>query len=173
MSKDAWGLSDDDDFDDFNAVDVGTATTQAPLSSPTATAAVAGAKGKPHLKIGIVLPKRIFKRRQYREVISRTLNQVLQSEYCLVTTGMAREKRSRRAGLSFQNRPMPPQESHNTVRQSSRRIRNHITTLFNFTWSPSKFRLEDELDAINYGELVVSPPPSGQSCVFTLPYHFR
>ena len=38
---------------------------------------------QPKLKIGIVLPKRIFKRRQYREVISRTLSQVLQNEHCL------------------------------------------------------------------------------------------
>ena len=38
---------------------------------------------QPKLRIGIVLPKRIFKRRQYREVISRTLSQVLQNEHCL------------------------------------------------------------------------------------------
>lgn len=85
LKKDAWSFGGDEDAPQFSddyedLVDL-VATTPAPQSSPP-TGEEDGDPDKPHLKIGIVLPKRIFKRRQYREVISRTLSQVLGSEYC-------------------------------------------------------------------------------------------
>ena len=46
--------------------------------------------------------------------------------------------------------------------QASSLVIKHIRKFYNFTWTANNFRLEDEFDAINYGELVVSPPPSGQ-----------
>lgn len=57
------------------------------------------------------------------------------------------------------------------MRKSPQRIRNHRTQhqsllehvreKFDFVWNSATFRLDDDSDSVNFGDLVVSPPPSG------------
>ena len=42
---------------------------------------------------------------------------------------------------------------------------DHIRETYNFAWNGGMFRLDDERDSINFGDLVVSPPPSGRLLV--------
>ena len=45
--------------------------------------------------------------------------------------------------------------------ESSGNVMDHIQESYDFVWNHKTFDLEDDKDSINYGELVVSPPPSG------------
>ena len=59
-------------------------------------------------------------------------------------------------------------------RKRPQRIRNHqqesllehVREKFDFVWNSATFRLDDDSDSVNFGDLVVSPPPSGTFEVF-------
>lgn len=44
---------------------------------------------------------------------------------------------------------------------TSKSVLEHVKEKYNFVWNSATFRLEDETDSVNFGDLVVSPPPSG------------
>lgn len=146
---------------------------------------------RPSLKVGIVFPKQIFKQRLYQQQISKALQSVLQEETCnhhhhylrstpheaaalsVLQTHNERWQRSsvfkkpqREPSISLLpsvNKFKDPEVSRglNSKPVGSLLI-DHVRESYNFVWNANKFRLEDELDSINYGELVVSPPPSGK-----------
>ena len=40
---------------------------------------------------------------------------------------------------------------------------DHVRQFYDFAWNGGMFRLDDENDSVNFGDLSVSPPPSGES----------
>ena len=52
----------------------------------------------------------------------------------------------------------------NKYNSESSNLLDHIKTSYDFVWNPNaQFPLEDNMDSVIYGELVVSPPPSGNT----------
>lgn len=41
----------------------------------------------------------------------------------------------------------------------------HVKEKYDFVWNAATFRLDDDADSVNFGDLVVSPPPSGNSSI--------
>ena len=59
--------------------------------------------------------------------------------------------------------------SHPYRSKDSKNLLGHIEESYDFIWNAdSRFMLEDNKDSIIYGELVVSPPPSGYNTYFAL-----
>lgn len=46
---------------------------------------------------------------------------------------------------------------------SSTSLLEHVKEKYDFVWNAATFRLDDDSDSVNFGDLVVSPPPSGKS----------
>ena len=46
-------------------------------------------------------------------------------------------------------------------RPRSGSLLEHVRQSYDFAWNGGMFRLDDENDSVNFGDLVVSPPPSG------------
>ena len=47
-------------------------------------------------------------------------------------------------------------------RQRSGSLLDHVRQFYDFAWNGGLFRLDDENDSVNFGDLSVSPPPSGE-----------
>ena len=47
-------------------------------------------------------------------------------------------------------------------RARSASLLEHVRQSYDFAWNGGMFKLDDENDSVNFGDLVVSPPPSGQ-----------
>ena len=60
---------------------------------------------------------------------------------------------------SLINRKLPIKHRRPTHRKS---LLEHVKDKYDFVWNSATFRLEDENDSVNFGDLVVSPPPSGK-----------
>ena len=51
---------------------------------------------------------------------------------------------------------------HRKYNSESSNLLEHIKKTYDFVWNPNaQIPLEDNKDSVIYGELVVSPPPSG------------
>ena len=44
----------------------------------------------------------------------------------------------------------------------SKSMLEHVKEKYDFVWNAATFRLDDNDDSVNFGDLVVSPPPSGK-----------
>lgn len=86
---------------------------------------------KPALKVGIVLPRQIFQQRRYQKIISSSLSSIRQTR-----------------GSLFRERSNPSSPL------------DHVRLHYQFEWSQHSFKLFDEDDSINFGDLEVSPPPA-------------
>ena len=63
---------------------------------------------------------------------------------------------------SVMNRSSLRNRIFNRAYSSQNLVINHIGRVYDFLWNETNFILENSEDSINYGELVVSPPPSGE-----------
>jgi hypothetical protein len=88
--------------------------------------------GGGQLRIGVVLPRQIFQQRRYQAIMAKSLSEVLMEPVAL--------------GGNASAVPMVQ-----LVREA-----------YDFAWTQSSFRLDDPNDSINFGDLEVSPPPSGE-----------
>ena len=48
----------------------------------------------------------------------------------------------------------------------SKSLLEHVREKYDFVWNAATFRLDDTSDSVNFGDLVVSPPPSGKMLHF-------
>ncbi len=64
---------------------------------------------------------------------------------------------------SILNRKFRPRtQVPNRKRNLNKSLLAHIKEKYDFVWNSATFRLDDDSDSVNFGDLVVSPPPSGK-----------
>ena len=154
--------------------------------SGTGTSSSSSSLPRPPLKVGIVLPRQIFKQRLYQRLISDSFARVAGLAYgsahegrptgsryvCMKFTlegskfnfhkrGRRRRKRYTRrrgGGLGVGTVRKP---AAGAGRRRFRSVLDRVREAYDFRWDAGAFQLLDPADSINFGDLVVSPPPSG------------
>ena len=67
--------------------------------------------------------------------------------------------RNTKSSIVMRKRPQRFRKYQQRTQEQS--LLEHVREKFDFVWNSATFRLDDDSDSVNFGDLVVSPPPSG------------